>query len=723
MNAVSACPGQRSLQEYLLGGLSDATAASLETHLTACPTCRALLPTLRAEDDFVADFRAQVQRPQLKNALLDRLAETLHRVLGRDATPPADAEATPAPAAAGDEDVRSLLAPPRGPDELGRLGDYRILKVLGSGGMGVVFEAEDERLRRRVAVKAMRPALAANAKARQRFLREAQLTAALTHDHVVTVHHVGEENGVPFLAMPLLQGESLEARLRREGRLPLADVLRIGREAAEGLAAAHEHGLIHRDAKPANLWLEALPGERSVSTPRYRVKVLDFGLARSADGEADAHLTQSGAVLGTPAYMAPEQAVGPVDHRADLFSLGCVLYRMATGLAPFPGEAPPQVWAKVLRDAPRPPREVNPEVPQALSDLIMRLLEKDPARRPASAAEVIRALQALENDPAHWKGAKGRAPAPARKGGRRLPTALAAGAAVALLAGLIAVGAAALLRTPTGPGDKARPEDDAAGVDDAWVRRVTALPAEEQVKEVAAKLKELNPGFDGKVNPFRIEDGVVKDLEIVTDNVKDISPVRALTGLEGLVCKGSAAGKGRLTNLSALKDRKVARVTWLNTPGVDLSSLKGLPLKQLDCNDPNVSDLTPLQGLPLKNLSIQNTSVSSLAPLKGMRLGSLDCGGTRVASLSPLKGMPLVYLSCRNTLVDDLSPLERIQLMQLDCRGTQVGDLTLLKGMPLASLYCDFRPQLDTEILRSIKTLQQINGKPAEKFWEEVDKK
>src|SRR5262249_35038997 len=151
--------------------------------------------------------------------------------------------------------------------------------------------------RRPVALKALLPALSASPSCRARFLREAQAAAALQHDHVVTVYQVGEDRGVPFLAMQLLEGETLEARLRRSGRLPLRTALRVGREIAEGLAAAHARQLIHRDVKPGNIWLEA---------GRDRVKILDFGLARAAREES--HLTQSGAVMGTPAYMAPEQA-------------------------------------------------------------------------------------------------------------------------------------------------------------------------------------------------------------------------------------------------------------------------------------------------------------------------------------------------------------------------------------------------------------------------------
>ena len=158
--------------------------------------------------------------------------------------------------AAGDKELYDFLAPPQGPGELGRLGPYRVLRVFGAGGMGVVFQAEDPHLERSVALKAMKPALAASASARQRFLREAKATAAIKHDHIVTIHQVGEDRGVPFLAMEFLEGEALDERLKREKKLPLAEVLRIGREIAEGLAAAHERGLIHRDIKPGNIWLE-----------------------------------------------------------------------------------------------------------------------------------------------------------------------------------------------------------------------------------------------------------------------------------------------------------------------------------------------------------------------------------------------------------------------------------------------------------------------------------
>jgi serine/threonine protein kinase len=296
---------------------------------------------------------------------------------------------TPAPGDAFQDDANAelteLLEPAQDSGELGRLGKYRILKVLGAGGMGVVYLAEDSVLRRSVALKALRPGLTTNLTARDRFLREARSSAALNHDNVVTLYEVGESHNLPFLAMQFLQGEALDVRLKREKSLPLDEVLRIGRETAEGLAAAHGLGLIHRDIKPANLFLEA---------PRGRVKILDFGLARSTAGEPQ--LTKFGTIVGTAGYLSPEQASGkPVDARSDLFSLGCVLYRLTTGVLPFQGEDILALLTALVTTKPTPPQEVNPDVPPALSDLILRLLSQQPDRRPASAREVADALDAI----------------------------------------------------------------------------------------------------------------------------------------------------------------------------------------------------------------------------------------------------------------------------------------------------------------------------------------
>jgi hypothetical protein len=282
-----------------------------------------------------------------------------------------------------DAGLTNFLAPPQADGELGRLGGFRILTILGHGGMGVVFQGEDPKLGRKVALKAMLPHLAGSKSGQERFLPEARAAAALEHDHIVPIFHVGEERGAPFIVMPFLKGEPLDRRLQRDEALPIPEVLRIGREIAQGLAAAHAAGLIHRDIKPANIWLEA---------PKGRVKILDFGLARATSQEVG--LTQQGAIVGTPTYMAPEQGRGEtVDARCDLWALGVLLYRLCTGKLPFHGTDPVATLVAVAMDDPAPPAQANPEVPAGLSDLVMKLLAKDRARRLGSAQEVVEALR------------------------------------------------------------------------------------------------------------------------------------------------------------------------------------------------------------------------------------------------------------------------------------------------------------------------------------------
>jgi eukaryotic-like serine/threonine-protein kinase len=277
------------------------------------------------------------------------------------------------------------FGPSAAPDELGTLGKYRVLKQLGQGGMGAVYRAFDTRLERKVALKVMLPEFAADRAARERFVREARAAAKITHDNVVTVYEAEEHDGVPYIAMQLLQGYPLNEYLKSKGPPPLPHIIRIGREAALGLAAAHALELVHRDIKPANLWLEA---------PNGRVKVLDFGLAKPVGG--DAELTRSGAVVGTPAYMSPEQARGrKLDHRSDLFSLGSVLYRLCTGQNPFTGPDAMAVVVALGADDPAPVRELNPNVPEALAQLIHQLLAKKPEDRPQTATEVAKRLRTI----------------------------------------------------------------------------------------------------------------------------------------------------------------------------------------------------------------------------------------------------------------------------------------------------------------------------------------
>jgi WD40 repeat protein len=294
------------------------------------------------------------------------------------------AGATEEDASVAVEGVHSLafLTPSDKPGSLGCLDHYEIQEVIGKGGMGMVLKAFDDKLHRVVAIKVMAAELATTATARQRFTREAQAAAAVSHDHIVTIHAVEDADPLPYLVMQYVSGLSLQQRLDRDGPLDLPEILRIGMQTASGLAAAHAQGLIHRDIKPANILLE---------NGVERVKITDFGLARAA---TDASLTQTGTIAGTPQYMSPEQAEGKaIDQRTDLFSLGSVLYAMCTGRAPFRALGSMAVLKRICEDKTSPIREGRAEIPEWLVEFIDRLHAKDPAERFQSATEVADLLR------------------------------------------------------------------------------------------------------------------------------------------------------------------------------------------------------------------------------------------------------------------------------------------------------------------------------------------
>lgn len=350
-----------------------------------CPSCQAVF----AANSAVAAPKKANPQETASNLVLSEQEATIEQAAGKNAQAPS----------AADIDI-SFLAPAQTDGELGRLGGYRVLKILGHGGMGVVFLGEDPKLGRKVAIKTMLPHLAARLKEQERFLREARSAAALEHDNIVPILHVGEDCRVPFIVMPFLRGESLETRLRA-GPIPVPTILQIARQTVDALAFAHAQDFVHRDIKPANLWLESRPGRSlasdasSASTESdIRVKILDFGLARLAAHD-EQNLTATGALLGTPGYLAPEQADGgAIDGRADVFSLGCVLYRLTTGKLAFPGDSLMTRLANLAKENPAPAHTVNAATPPALSELIERMLIKDRDTRP-TAADVARALQTL----------------------------------------------------------------------------------------------------------------------------------------------------------------------------------------------------------------------------------------------------------------------------------------------------------------------------------------
>jgi serine/threonine protein kinase len=325
----------------------------------------------------------------LKN--YEKVGNFLERPAVEQLAPPPPGAVTAPEQPGGEENALGFLRPSGKPGSLGRLAHYEVLEVLGQGGCGTVLKAFDEKLHRLVAIKVMAPHLASTSPPRKRFLREARSAAAIRHENVVTIYAV-EEQPVPYLVMEYIAGETLQQRLDRAGPLKVLEVLRIGQQIAGGLAAAHALGLIHRDVKPSNILLE--------SGVNPHVKITDFGLARAAD---DASLTQSGLIAGTPLYMAPEQAQGEViDQRADLFSLGSVLYVMCSGRPPFRASTTLAVLKRVTEDVPRPIKEIIPEVPNWLCAIVARLHAKQPEGRFANASEVAdllaRHLAKLQQD-------------------------------------------------------------------------------------------------------------------------------------------------------------------------------------------------------------------------------------------------------------------------------------------------------------------------------------
>ena len=267
------------------------------------------------------------------------------------------------------------------------LGDaYTIEGEVGRGGMGVVYRARDERLQRRVAIKVLPPELAFQKDIRERFTREAQTAAKLSHPHIVPIHTVGEGQGLVYFVMGYVDGESVAARIRRRGKLPVDEARRIMSEAADALSAAHALSIIHRDIKPDNILLEGSRG---------RVMVTDFGIAKALSSTSGATLTGAGVAIGTPAFMSPEQAAGEreIDGRSDVYSLGVVSYQMLTGELPFTAPTVAGILMKQITEPAPDLRSHRPDVPEDLALAVSRCLEKDPENRWPSADALRRALE------------------------------------------------------------------------------------------------------------------------------------------------------------------------------------------------------------------------------------------------------------------------------------------------------------------------------------------
>jgi serine/threonine protein kinase len=375
--STANCPQTDELRQLLNGSLSGERQLECTHHMDSCECCQSRLEEIATEGTNLSQvvehlYDAQPAATSAYWPALKALDADIHQAV------------TPLEVARVRDSSLNFLEPASDTAYLGRLAHFDVMRVLGRGGMGLVLEAFDSKLQRNVALKVLDPALADDEVARQRFCREARAAASITHENVVAVHQVEKsvDGQLPYLVMQLVPGESLEQRLLREKKLPLREIVRIGMQAAHGLAAAHAQGLIHRDIKPGNILLEP---------PQGHVKLTDFGLARVAD---DVKLTRTGFVSGTPLYMAPEQAFGEeVDVRSDLFSLGAVLYEMCAGQPPFQGNSALAILKQITDVKHKPLRELNPATPEWLAETIDRLLAKKPIDRIQTATHLAELLE------------------------------------------------------------------------------------------------------------------------------------------------------------------------------------------------------------------------------------------------------------------------------------------------------------------------------------------
>ncbi len=394
---ISSTPhcNAEQLKRLLADRLPSAEHGEVADHLAVCPPCRQALEDLAGDATWWSEVQTCFQAREKESGSGQVLSRTSSpRSLSALPTPAPHLRSTSEPISHIPEEARNLegansyetftidfvvdfLEPSDNAQALGRLGEYEVLEVIGRGGMGVVLKGFHKDLGRFVAIKVIVPHLAASGAARQRFVREARAAAAIVHPHVMPIHSVSTEGRLPYLVMPYVGSESLQQRIDRQGMLEVKEIVRIGKQSAEALAAAHSQGLIHRDVKPANILVD-----KGVD----RILLTDFGLARAVD---DGSLTRTGFIAGTPQYMSPEQAQGEaIDHRSDLFSLGSVLYAMCTGQPPFRADTTLGLLRRISDKQPRPVRELNPDIPVWLEAIVGKLHEKDPKRRYGSAQEV-----------------------------------------------------------------------------------------------------------------------------------------------------------------------------------------------------------------------------------------------------------------------------------------------------------------------------------------------
>lgn len=783
------------LEDLCLGRGDAASAEGLVDHLSHCPTCQETIQTLSPVDTMTEGLvRAKAVCLAEDDPALSGMIEQLSRLPAprgdsglapaerrepsgggasfdfppnrstSDVVPPptvclksgsADTENAPmdgsvgASLAGAPEDLADFPKAPQTSDELGRLANYRVLKLLGAGGMGNVYLAEDTRLERKVALKVMNSSQAMDPASKERFLQEARHTASIEHDHIVPIYQVGEEAGRPFLAMQLLNGACLDEILAGGRSLPIERVVKLGKQIAVGLGVAHARNLIHRDIKPANIWVEPVGGGR--------VKLLDFGLSRVSS--SDVNLTREGSIIGTPSYMAPEQArAEKLDCRCDLYSLGCVLYRMSTGRLPFERQDAMRTLMAHLMDPPTPPHEVQASVPEELSTLIMRLLAKDPDARPASGGAVVKALEDIERslpksdfavsdssetretplslpvgaaisapDRSTKKTMRGSSTGPRPSGPGRGRWPLLAVGSVGLFAA-IALGVVFFIQTSKGA---IRVEVDDPDVSfkvgesgdftmvGADGKELSFSPGEKTVK-----FKSGDAEFETDRFTLKKGDKVIVKVEVRRGKLMvlkdgEVIQSRTLPGQADSTDVASAASAVDRSDLWEVATR--ALPVERQVPVVIAEMIRSNPDYLGDYSEVEIendavveikldgqfTDISPLRAFDgLRSLKMDSAKLKDLRPLGGMKITSLDIRNSRISDLSPIRDLPLnrfwLYWCSGGP---DLAILKETPIEELSLRGTPVDDIRALEGMKLS--YIDLH---DTDVT----DISPLQGMPLE---------
>ena len=691
------CPNMNALQS-LLDEAEAPDDEELLGHLEGCTACQHSLETLAGDPEAWQFAAAGLGRAtRYEPALLDVVERLKDQDLLGD-----------------DDDDLSFLQPTDKPGLLGLLGDYEVQEQIGRGGMGIVLKATDPGLNRTVAIKVLSPKLATSVTARRRFVREGRAVARVVHDHIVTVYGVQEADGLPYLIMQHVEGESLQDRLDREGPLEWIEIVRIAQQAAAGLAAAHAQGLIHRDIKPANLLLEV---PRIVAPEAIglegRVKITDFGLARMAD---DVQMTQHGMVIGTPEYMAPEQARGEaIDHRADLFSLGSVMYAMCTDRPPFRASSTVAVLRQVSDDTPVGVRSVNPEIPVWLADIVERLMRKHPDDRFQEAAEVAALLAGFL---AHERDPKVPAPVVASSLEKRRRSVRSFAWLAIAVALAIAPVSLWLLRSqfPAATQEplaaQPRPADDdkkgnariqepppKGGISDAERKILgpkVVPPTPEQLRAIAI-LKQLNAKFKFDEPGRPIVHVNFPPGTVVDDVLEDLLPLTEI-GVMGL--QGTQITDEGLKHVAGFKKMFQLYLGQTKVTDVGLKELANHPrLEHLGLENTRVTDdgihtLAPLKTLKYLNIggtAITDGCLKDIGGLRQMEMLCLystsvtDAGMKELKELTKLRTILLNDTAITNAGIKELAPLTQLKKINATNTGiTEVGLNALKETAPAA---------------------------------------